>query len=393
MNHQGEQPFSICVVTQQLGKIVSGVGLHAKNLVTHLVNDGHRVWVIAPEDQRPEQTPGYRFIGVPKPLFSNNQARWISLSLSFRPALIKLRQEIQFDIVHFTDLRESLFCQAGPRLVGNINDTYSAEIEPLSYYRLHYSSWMQRWLYYHFVHGCEKAAIKRMSAVLANSRYTAMVIQKQYQPDASRIFVVHKSIESDAFQNARELRNKVTKQYPVVLFIGGNMQRKGLPDLISAAPKILKDAPDTEFWVVGNDDAGPRMSKLCRDLGVEQRFRFLGRKTQSELAEIYAQSDIFCMPSLTEAFGVVFLEAMSAGVPVIGSRTGGIVEIVQDEVNGLLVNPGDQEELSQKVLRLLKDTNLRERLQDEGMHTVKHFTVDKMMAETYQVYRTVIEKG
>ena len=393
MNHQDQQSYSICIVTQQLGKILSGIGLHAKNLVAHLVNDGHRVWVIAPIDQRPGEMLGYRFIGVPNPLFSKSQARWISLSLSFRSALINLHQKIQFDIVHFTDLRESLFCQSGLRMIGNANDTYAAKIEPLTYYRRHYTDWLLRWLYYLFVHSCEKASVKRLVAVMANSQYTANVIQKQYLPDASRIFVVYKSIEPDAFRDARELRNKLKKHSPVVLFIGGNMQRKGLPDLISAAPKILQGAPDTEFWVVGNDDAVPRMRSLCRDLGVEQHFRFLGRKSQSELAEIYAQSDIFCMPSLTEAFGVVFLEAMSAGVPVIGSRTGGIVEIIQNEVNGLLVNPGDHQELTQKVLRLLKDTNLRERLRNEGLETVKHFTVDKMMAETYQVYRTVIEKG
>jgi phosphatidylinositol alpha-1,6-mannosyltransferase len=219
-----------------------------------------------------------------------------------------------------------------------------------------------------------------------------MVIQKQYQPDPSRIFVIHKSIESEAFKNARELRNKVIKQYPVVLFIGGNMQRKGLPDLISAAPKILEEVPNTEFWVVGNDNAEPRMRKLCRDLRVEHRFRFLGRKTQSELAEIYARSDVFCMPSLSEAFGVVFLEAMSAGVPVIASRAGGVVEIVQDEVNGLLVNPGDQQEISRKILQLLRDEKLREHLREGGMETVQHFTVEKMMAETYEVYRTVTGK-
>jgi glycosyltransferase involved in cell wall biosynthesis len=390
-NHQ-QETYSICIVTQQLGSIISGIGLHSRNLITSLVNNGHKVCVIAPENQRPVGELNFYFYGVPKPHFSNSQARWIPLSISFQRALNALRLDRKFDIIHFTDFRESLFCQSIPHLVGNANDTYAAEIKPMSYYRLHYIDWFNRWLYYHFVHICEKIATRRLSAVIANSKYTAMVIQKEYRPEPGRLFVIHKSIDPESFVNMWKLQNKVANQCPVVLFIGGNMQRKGLPDLICAAPSILEEAPSTEFWVVGDDRAEPWMMKLCKDFGVDHRFRFIGRKTQAELAEIYARSTVFCMPSLTEAFGVVFLEAMAAGVPVIASRVGGIVEIVQDEINGLLVSPGNQHEISLKVLRLLTDQDLRERLRQGGLDTVQQFTVKKMMAETYEVYDFVIRK-
>ncbi len=85
--------LNLCVVTQQIGSVISGIGLHARNLVKQLCADGHRVTVIAPVDQRPEGEPGYRFIGVPPAWPGQNQARWFSLSLSFARVLNRLQHQ------------------------------------------------------------------------------------------------------------------------------------------------------------------------------------------------------------------------------------------------------------------------------------------------------------
>ena len=382
--------YAICVVTQQYHSVISGIGLHARNLVAQLIADGHRVVLLAPKDQRPDQDGGLEFAGVAPARLAGSQARWLSLAWSFSRALPALEREHRFDLVHFTDARESLFCRPDCLSVGNVNDTYAAEVAGPGYYRDHYSDWLFRWPYYRAVKLAEAVALPRLSAVIANSRYTAGVIAKQYRLRADRLRVCYKAVDPGRFVPALLARAKLAPHAPRVLFVGGNMQRKGLPVLIRAAGEVRARLPGTEFWVVGQDKAAQHMKDLCRSCGVEAAFRFFGLRSQGELLDFYAQADAFVMPSLVEAFGVVFLEAMAAGVPVIGTRAGGIPELIEHGRNGLLAEPEDSAGLADLLCRVLADASLQHRLRENGLRTAREFTPERMMQCTYGVYRDVI---
>jgi len=140
------RPLRICVFTQQLGSVFSGIGQHTRNLVTHLTTAGHRVWVVAPYDQRPTGELPYSFEAVPNPVLNNNHARWISLSINFARCLASLEKKCEFDIIHFTDARETLFTRTKTPIIGNMNDTYSAQLQSLAYYRQNYNDWFFRWI-------------------------------------------------------------------------------------------------------------------------------------------------------------------------------------------------------------------------------------------------------
>ncbi len=382
--------MNICIVTQQIGRVFSGPGLYAFNLARHLAADGHILSVIAPEDQRPATSLGCEFIAVPPTrLFPSNQARWLTLSLSFRRALSNLEKTTHLDLVHFTDAREAFFCRTDAPMVGNINDTYSAEIANRGYFRLHYQDWLVRWLYYQFNHLCEAWVLPRFNAVLANSQYTTQTVSRHYPAVAPRLHLVYKSVEAGAYLPTLELRQSLPPHPPRVLCVGGNMQRKGVPDLVRAARQVRSIFPNCEFWLVGNDPHIPYLKTLAQDMGVADHFFFLGWKSQLELATIYAQADVFAMPSLTEAFGVVFLEAMAAGLPVIGSSTGGIPEIICDGKNGLLVPPSSPALLADALIHILGDKSLQGLFRTAGLETVRQFSVERMIAATYQVYGMV----
>jgi glycosyltransferase involved in cell wall biosynthesis len=387
VNSSVGKPLQICILTQQIGQVISGVGLYARNLAVHLVADGHHVCVVAPHDQRlPGELP-YQFVGVALPRFRNSQARWLPLSWSFARALAQLQRQQTFDIVHFTDARESLLSRSSAPTVGNIHDTYAAEVGPLAYYRRHYADWLVRWGYYRFVRAAERLAFPRLSALLANSQYTARTVAATYSIKPERLSVCYLGIDPSPYVQSYQRRPKLRAHPPRVLFVGGNMQRKGLPTLIRAARKIVASIPETEFWVVGQDSAMTQMEALCRAEGVEGRFRFWGRRSQSELRELYAQSDVFAMPSLTEAFGLVFLEAMAAGLPVVGTRAGGVPELIEHGQNGLLVEPDDHDALACALMRLLQDRTFAEALRQAGVHTVQRFNLEQMMGSTYQIYQ------
>ncbi len=119
-------------------------------------------------------------------------------------------------------------------------------------------------------------------------------------------------------------------------------------------------------------------------------FKFLGWKSQKDLVEIYAQSSAFVMPSLTEALGVAFLEAMAAGVPVVGTSVGGIPEIIQDGYNGRLVPPDYPVKLAHALVEILRDRQVAERYREAGLQTTAQFTVEKMMDCTYEIYRAAV---
>lgn len=381
----------VCVVTQQMRNVISGIGLHSRNLVSHLTSDGHQVTVIAPHDQRPPVDLNYQFIGVTSPFIKNNQARWIPLSISYAKCLFDLEEKYDFDIIHFTDARESLFCRLKTPIIGNVNDTYAADIKPIIYYRKYYNDWLQRWLYYRLVHLCEARTLPRLPAILANSSYTARIISTQYHLKIDKVYICHKSIEPIQYTLVNILRQQSAPHPPRILFVGGNMQRKGLPTLIQAAPLILKEHPEAEFWVAGKDQAESKMKTLCQRAGVMNNFHFSGWQSQSELVNLYAQADVFTIPSITEAFGVVFLEAMAAGVPVIGTEVGGVPEIIQDKENGLLVPPDEPIKLAKAIINILQDQALRDSLRDKGLETASKFTVDRMMEITYRVYQSVLK--
>lgn len=381
---------TICVVTQQLKNPLSGVGVHSRILINQLILANYKVLVITPKSEVIPQLP-VMYYQVSDLVLADNQARWFLLALSFKKMIARTIRENHIDLIHFTDARESFFFRDQIPTVGNINDTYSAQIYPLGYYARYYSDWLARWGYYHIVHQFEKIALNRLTTVIANSQYTAGVIREQYRLPDRKVRVCYKSIDLAPYRNVAAQRLKQAPHQPRVLFVGGNMQRKGLPVLIQAAHGILQVEPDTCFWVVGRDRSQAVMEALCREHGVREHFQFMGWKSQEELLEIYPNCDIFAMPSLVEALGVVFLEAMAAGLVPVGTRVGGIPEIIENGVNGLLVTPDSPDELAHAILDLLQHPVKMKMLKKNGAVTLKKFSVDRMMAGTYDVYGDAIQ--
>lgn len=386
--------MNICIVTQQYKNVISGVGLHANNLTQALLNDGHMITLLLPEDQAPQNTsPRLTIVTVKKPGFSQSQARWLSLSFSFNAALKKLETQNKFDLIHFTDARESFFCSPRAPMIGHVNDTYSAELKSLLDYKKHYPDWLLRWLYYRTVHFLESRKLKRLKLVVANSQFTANTILQEYPNAASKVRLCYKSVDVERYREVYRNR-EATPPDPdrqVILFVGSNMHRKGVPDLIKSAPGVIKEYPETQFVIVGNDQLIPQLEDLCAGLGVNLNFEFAGWRSQSELLGYYQQATLFIMPSLTEALGVTFLEAMAAGVPVIGTNVGGIPEIIQNGVNGLLVLTESPSAITEAINRLLADKQLREDLAENARATLKKFDIGSMMECTYRLYQEVIE--
>jgi phosphatidylinositol alpha-1,6-mannosyltransferase len=163
-------------------------------------------------------------------------------------------------------------------------------------------------------------------------------------------------------------------QGQVVLIVGRWSQSeryKGADDLIEAIAQLRDSLPNLHLAAVGAGDDLPRLREIARAAGVADRVSFLEALTQEEIAACYARCEVFALPSTGEGFGLVFLEAMAFGKPVIGADSGGIPDLVEDGINGVLVRPRDRQQLVEALASLLSDPLRRERLGRRGVEVVR----------------------
>jgi glycosyltransferase involved in cell wall biosynthesis len=132
---------------------------------------------------------------------------------------------------------------------------------------------------------------------------------------------------------------------------------KGADTLVAALPRVVNTVPGASLVLVGDGNDRQRLERLARDRGVSDRVHFLRGVTPEQLSACYANCDVFALPSSGEGFGMVFLEAMAYGKPVIGGAHGGIPDLVEDGKTGLLVPHGDVQRLAQAIELILGDSS------------------------------------
>ncbi|HEY3219386.1 MAG TPA: glycosyltransferase family 4 protein [Gemmatimonadales bacterium] len=178
-----------------------------------------------------------------------------------------------------------------------------------------------------------------------------------------------------------------------ILFVGRLVELKGLAYLIEAAGRLGSRVP-VRIVAIGIGPERERLETLARDRKVDVDFR--NKVPDAELHQAFLTSDLLILPSIidargdTEGLGVALLDAMSYGIPVIGSRVGGIPDIIEDGVSGLLVPPADAQALANAIERVARDPAYAQRLADGGRERLRtHFSWDVITATWEALYRTV----
>lgn len=183
-----------------------------------------------------------------------------------------------------------------------------------------------------------------------------------------------------------------------ILFVGRLIPWKGVKYLISAMEKVIKNIPDSCLVIIGDGPERSSLEELCKKLHLSDYCQFLGFVDQTDLFSYYQNSAVFVLSSImynsqTEGLGVVLLEAMASGLPVIGSYVGGIPDIIQDGVNGLLVPPEDPDALSDAIIRVLTNPDIIIRYREEGKKTVTEQFSWTVVGERFiEVYYDFIQK-
>ncbi len=229
-----------------------------------------------------------------------------------------------------------------------------------------------------------------------SSRYRKVLCVSDYVLGRSRELPwirpqrIHHFINTGRFRPDSTVRREVRQALGVndefvVVAIAYLIEDKG----IDVAVRAIAALPErVMLWVVGDGPELGNLQTLARSLGLERRLRFLGPRAQVE--PFLQGADCFVCPSLwAEAAGLVNLEAMACGLPVVASRIGGIPELVRHEETGLLFTPGDHDELAQRLLGLLRDEQLRSVLgQRARSSTLERFSIQSQIDEYLGLYRT-----
>lgn len=213
----------------------------------------------------------------------------------------------------------------------------------------------------------EKRRVRNADRVLTTSHYAAESIEKHYGVLAEQISIVPELIDLRRWQTALQQAHRESRSEASILCVDHLYRRKDVATLLRAMARLQSPAV---LRIVGVGPELARLRRLSRKLHIEGRVKFLGHVSFVELAQEYRSADIFCFPSRQEGFGIVLLEAMAAGLPVIASRTTAIPEIVLDRQNGLLVEPGDVAGFATAMDELLQSPMTRERLGRAGLERV-----------------------
>jgi len=188
----------------------------------------------------------------------------------------------------------------------------------------------------------ERAGTYWADRVIAVSNALKREIQWMYEVPESKLSVVYNGVNTSNFDGWVEPA-PIRKRYaigptdPMVLFVGRITQQKGPDLMMEAFPYVLKYHPRAKFVFAGEGEMRRGMETRAHQLGVAHAMRFVGFQTNGTLADLYKSCDVVCVPSRNEPFGIVILEAWSAGKPVVSTRNGGPEEFVWHEVNGLKV--------------------------------------------------------
>ena len=176
-----------------------------------------------------------------------------------------------------------------------------------------------------------------------------------------------------------------------LLFVGRCYPRqKGLEHLVKATA-LLSSRRKVRLSIVGEDWGGvASLQTMSKALGVEEQVTFTGPVPRGEVIRSYAGADIFVLPSLFEPFGIVLLEAMAAGLPIVASRVGGIVDVVEEGKTALLVPPGNSQALAEALDRVISDASLRRRMGDAARRRVLAYSWSRLLPRILEVYEEAI---
>ena len=379
------RPLSVALLSWEYPPVVvGGLSRHVYELSRHLAQEGHDVTVYtrghpdAPDEEVVEGVRLARVQGYPPPL--DDLIPW---TLTFNIALIhRAMDELaagRADVLHAHDW---LVAYASTVLADLCSLPLVATIHATERGRHRGRLPGPRQT---FVHEVERWLVSQAERVITCSAFMRDQVASSLGADEQRLDLIPNEVDLKPFSDTE--KDEGRSERPTILFAGRLEYEKGVQTLLEAMPEIAARMPEARLLLAGNGTYRPELERLTGELKLGDRVSFEGFVDETRLRSLYRTADVAVVPSLYEPFGLVVLEAMAAGTPVVASDTGGLREILTHDGTGLLFPPGDASHLTRTVLRLLGDAALCERLARDAQNALvtrgSWTTAAVRTAETY----------
>ncbi len=374
-------------------RIIGGISRVVEGLSKALVRHGVEVHVITTEmtgasmEANDEGVFVHRVqVESPAPNFHS----WVlMMNHYFAKRAGRLSREFgRFDIVHTHDW---LTLPSGTETKSFLGDTMVTTLHSLEFKRSGGINTPENQM----VDSFEWWSTYESAVVIVCSGSMKFDAQSQFKVPEEKIWVIPIGIDPRRFDrspNRDEIRalHGVKRHEKLIVFVGRLTSQKGCEYLIRALPYISK-YHNVKLLVVGDGYMRPELEKIASSTGESWRTRFLGFLQDSELTDLLLCSDVMVIPSVYEPFGVVALEGMAAGVPVIASNIDGLAEIIRHEENGLLTYPRDSSSIAWAVSRILSDpTNTARLIENAKKDIATRFSWDAIAKLTLQAYQKAL---
>jgi len=309
----------------------------------------------------------------------------------------ELDKKIRFDIIHsqgFAGLYYQFIDKS--RLVITIHGTLFSEtpLNPSYFSQLSFFEKLEMIYRYRMrfvILPFYKTLLRNSRRIIIDSNFTRELLLKRNPGLSNRTRIVPLGIELEEYQALD--KEKIRKELDIngfVLFTVSRLEKmKGIDIAIDAIRKL--NIPDIHYYIAGKGRLEAESKEMCRKDNIKN-VHFLGELFEEELKKYFAMADVFIYPEVSEpAFGLVSIESMAYGTPVIASRSGAIPEVINEEV-GLIFEKGNSDELAEKIKLIYGDRNYLERLRTNTRSYVEaNFTAEKMAERVLAVYNEIIE--
>ena len=348
--------------------VPGGVQAQVLGLARELRRRGHEARVLGPCDGPPPE-PFVTPLGDSLPLSANGSIAPLAPDPSAALRTLRVLADEQFDVIHLHEplapgpTSTALMVHSAPTV-----GTFHAAGASASY---------------RILGPALTRLIRRIDHKVVVSKDALALVRSHLGGEYEVLF---NGVELDEIRSVAPWQSESTgtQVRPAIFFCGRHEERKGLRVLVDA---VVRGDLDVDLWI-GSD--GPDTAELAAATTADDRFHWLGRVTDEEKFARLRSADVFCAPSLRgESFGVVLIEAMAAGTAVVASSLDGYRNVATDDVDALLVEPGDAEALADALRRVTTDAELAERLRRAGHARAEEFAMTSLTDRYLEIYRSI----
>jgi glycosyltransferase involved in cell wall biosynthesis len=374
---------------------IGGLSTHVYNISHSLQQAGNDVHVVTCGNEGSPAFEVDKGVNVHRVNLDNinteNLIEWVNqLNYAMIETAVKLlNSEGKFDLIHAHDWHAAFAAKTlkksyGLPLITTFHSTEYGRNNGI------YSD-LQR-----YIASVEAILAKESNKIICCSEYMKEQVSSIYHFDVDNIIMIPNGTIDHHIHNSEI--NVFRKSYAkddekLVLFIGRHVYQKGIQQLIEAVPMIVSKVNNIKFIISGTGPMTEELKYKAYKIGMSDKILFTGYSEEDEKSKLYCAADVLAMPSLYEPFGNVAVEAMSMGCPVVASETGGLSELITNNVNGKLFNPGSVSELANAIVEVLSDEVLRNNILSNARSLVKdNYTWEKASDTTSQVYKSLVVK-